>query len=98
MSSSFQYNVLAGFRAVDAWQQTIVQNVQGLLTPGYNRQKLHIGQGGGVDDSGQNHAATQGRGWQPPLSSHQPGGSPQIRTSRGRRSDRCGRACRRAQD
>lgn len=63
MSSSFQYNVLAGFRAVDAWQQVIVQNVQGLLQPGYNRQKLHIGQGGGVDGQGP-QAATQGNGGQ----------------------------------
>lgn len=63
MGSSFHYNVLSGFRAVDAWQQTIVQNVQGLLQPGYNRQKLHIGQGGGVDGRGA-HSPTQGAGGQ----------------------------------
>lgn len=63
MSSSFQYNVLSGFRAVDAWQQTIVRNVQGLLQPGYNRQKLHIGQGGGLDGKGA-YSPTQGQGGQ----------------------------------
>lgn len=59
MGSSFQYNVLAGFRAVDAWQQTIVQNVQGLLLPGYNRRKLHIGSTGGTDQSPSRGATQQ---------------------------------------
>lgn len=65
MGSSFHYNVMSGFRAVDAWQQVIVQNVQGLLQPGYNRQKLHIGQGGGsIDGNVTNQAGTQANGSQ----------------------------------
>jgi flagellar basal body rod protein FlgG len=61
VGSSFQYNILAGFRAVDALQQTLVQNVQGLLIPGYNRQKRHIGTTGGSTHGG-GQLATQTRG------------------------------------
>ncbi|MEB3197465.1 MAG: hypothetical protein VKP62_09710 [Candidatus Sericytochromatia bacterium] len=48
MSSNFHYGVLAGFRAIDAMQQNLVQNMQGLLLPGYNRRRLHIGSTGGT--------------------------------------------------
>lgn len=63
MGSSFQYNVMAGFRAIDAWQQTIIQNVQGLLQPGYNRQKLHLGSNGGTTHA-PSRTATQPNGGQ----------------------------------
>jgi flagellar basal body rod protein FlgG len=64
--SSFQYNILAGFRAVDALQQTLVQNVQGLLIPGYNRQKRHIGTTGGTTHGGERNAQ-QARGGANPI-------------------------------
>lgn len=44
MSSSFQFSVTAGFKAVDRLQQTIIANAAGLLKPGYNRQRTHLGQ------------------------------------------------------
>ncbi len=66
MSSSFQYNIVAAFRAVDAMQQTIVANAQGLLKPGYNRQKLHLGHNSGnVGEQGND--ATQANGGRGPI-------------------------------
>jgi len=61
MSSSFQFSVTAGFRVVDALQQKIVQNAAGLLKPGYNRQKVHIGTTSGIQTDGAQDA-TQSRG------------------------------------
>ena len=45
--SNVQYSLLAGFKAVTAWQQNIIRNAQGLLTPGYNRINFRIGDGPG---------------------------------------------------
>lgn len=35
--SNVHFTLQAGFRAVNAWQQNLIRNAQGLLTPGYNR-------------------------------------------------------------
>jgi flagellar hook protein FlgE len=42
MGSNFQYGLVAGFRAVTAWQQNILRNAQGMLKPGYNRITLNF--------------------------------------------------------
>jgi flagellar hook protein FlgE len=43
MGSSFQYNILAGFRNVSRWQENIIRNAQMLLQPGSNKTVLHFG-------------------------------------------------------
>jgi flagellar basal body rod protein FlgG len=53
MGSSFQYNVDRAFKVIDAMQQNIIRNAQGLLQPGYNKRVLHFGQTpGSVADDG----------------------------------------------
>jgi flagellar basal body rod protein FlgG len=41
--SNIQYALLAGFRAVNSWQQNLVRNAQGLMQSGYNRVDVHFG-------------------------------------------------------
>lgn len=43
MGSGVNFNILAGFKAIDAWQRNIVRNAQGMLTPGYNYTQTHFG-------------------------------------------------------
>lgn len=49
MSSSIQYSLMAGMRAVNQWQQYLLKNASGLLQNGYNKQAVRFGgTGGGV--------------------------------------------------
>jgi flagellar hook protein FlgE len=43
MGSNLQFNLTAGLKAVEAWQQNIARNAQGLLVPGFNRLNLTFG-------------------------------------------------------
>lgn len=60
MSSTY-HNILSGFRAVNAWQQTIIKNAQGLLQPGYNQERIAFGSTG-AQASGTPAAPTTGSG------------------------------------
>lgn len=61
MSSSFQFSITSGFRVIDRLQQTIVANTAGLLKPGYNRQKVHVGHTSANESDGAQDA-TRGAG------------------------------------
>lgn len=61
MSSSVHFSLMNGFKAVTAWQQNIIRNAQGLITPGYNRVNLSMSDKAGGSMSG-NHAGTAGSG------------------------------------
>lgn len=52
MGSSVNYNITAGFKAIDAWQRNLVRNAAGLLQPGYNRTRLNMGTTPGANLSG----------------------------------------------
>lgn len=58
--SNVQYNLLAGFKAINAWQQNIIRNAQGLITPGYNRINLRLSDGPGGNNSTNSQATASG--------------------------------------
>lgn len=61
MPSNTSLNILAGMRAVTAWQQQIVKNAQGYLMPGYNTEQTVFGSTGGTSLSqGEVGTPTQG--------------------------------------
>lgn len=59
--SNLQHNVLAGYRTIQAWQQQIIRNAQGLLLPGYNRVSTRFGATAGARAAGP-QAPTGGAG------------------------------------
>lgn len=58
MGSGVNFNIMAGFKAIDAWQRNIVRNAQGMLTPGYNKTSQHLG----TTPSGTGRASLSGTG------------------------------------
>lgn len=60
MGGSLYYNIQAGFNAVNAWQNTLLKNAQGLLQPGYNKEVLTFGSTGGVTSSPQGATVSSG--------------------------------------
>lgn len=58
--SSVHFSLLNGFKAVTAWQQNIIRNAQGLITPGYNRVNLTMSDNAGGYMSGNNMGTASG--------------------------------------